>query len=250
MARPRKNNVDYFSHDNNMRNDEKVLAVRRRFGFNGYAVWVMCLEKLYGGDNFQIKIQNEVDLELLAGDFLVEPNLLQEIIDYFVHIDLLQKKGNIYFSKEVNRRVKPILEERKRGREYVNRRWKHIKKGVIGVDNDTKKELSMGETIQSKVKESKDIYTQSDFVSKDYIGQLRKEERRDLRIIGLYFEEAKMEFPSKEAAEKELKRWLKTAKTLKDYSDEKILKAFKIAKTKHKELWKLSTVEKEIPSVK
>jgi hypothetical protein len=32
MARPLKNNADYFPHDNDMRNDEKILALRRKFG--------------------------------------------------------------------------------------------------------------------------------------------------------------------------------------------------------------------------
>ena len=138
-----------------MRNDEKVLAVRRKFGFQGYSVWVMCLERLYGGDNFQIVIKSKIAWELLSGDFLVEPILLKKILCYFVSIDLLQKKGNVYYSKEVNRRVQPILDERERGREYVNRRWKQYTNGVIGVDNNTNKELSVSETIQSKVKESK-----------------------------------------------------------------------------------------------
>ncbi|MBL4705443.1 MAG: DUF4373 domain-containing protein [Flavobacteriales bacterium] len=44
MARPLKNNADYFSHDNNMRNDKKILAVRRKYGSDGYSVWCMILE--------------------------------------------------------------------------------------------------------------------------------------------------------------------------------------------------------------
>ena len=138
-----------------MRNDEKVLAARRKFGFEGYSVWVMCLEKLYGGDNFEFRLKTETDWELLSGDFLIEPEKLKEIINYYVLIDLLQKKAYTYYSKEVNRRVQPILDERERGREYVNRRWKPSETEVIGADNASNKELSVSETIQSKVKESK-----------------------------------------------------------------------------------------------
>lgn len=38
MARPNKNNAEYFSHDADMRNDVKVKALRRRFSHTGYAV--------------------------------------------------------------------------------------------------------------------------------------------------------------------------------------------------------------------
>ena len=31
MARPKKNNADYFSHDNDMRNDERIIALIRKF---------------------------------------------------------------------------------------------------------------------------------------------------------------------------------------------------------------------------
>ena len=46
MARPKKNNADYFPHDADMRNDPKIRALRRKFGLKGYAIWNMFLESL------------------------------------------------------------------------------------------------------------------------------------------------------------------------------------------------------------
>lgn len=44
MARPIKNNADYFSHDIGMRNDMKIKALRRKYGLVGYASYVMLIE--------------------------------------------------------------------------------------------------------------------------------------------------------------------------------------------------------------
>ena len=65
MARPRKNNAEYFSHDANMRSDRKIIALRAKYGLEGYAVRCMILETLAGADNFQITF-DEMEIELLA----------------------------------------------------------------------------------------------------------------------------------------------------------------------------------------
>ena len=55
MARPIKNYADYFSHDNDMRDDERIKAVRRRFSHLGYSTWNMLLERLCRAENFRIE---------------------------------------------------------------------------------------------------------------------------------------------------------------------------------------------------
>ena len=38
--------TSYFSHDSNARNDEKILAVRMKYGAEGYGIYFMILERL------------------------------------------------------------------------------------------------------------------------------------------------------------------------------------------------------------
>ena len=83
MARPKKNNADYFSHDNNMRSDSKILALRRKFWVEWYAVWCMLLEVLTESDWFKTKVDT-LSIELLSWDFGVETNILKSIIEYLV----------------------------------------------------------------------------------------------------------------------------------------------------------------------
>jgi len=81
MARPKKNNADYFSHDADMRNDLKVKALRNKFGITGYAVWCMILEVLTDKDYFEYD-WSEVSQELMSADFGIDSSLLMEIVEY------------------------------------------------------------------------------------------------------------------------------------------------------------------------
>lgn len=89
MTRPIKQNVEYFLHGANMRNDVKVKALRRKFGHTGYTVWCYLLETLTDANGFELNF-NDVSIELWAADYDVTPELLREIIDYCCLIGLLQ----------------------------------------------------------------------------------------------------------------------------------------------------------------
>jgi hypothetical protein len=112
MARPQKNNADYFSHDNDMRNDDKIKAVRRKFKHEGYSVWNMLLEKLCKSDGFTLDY-SDINVELWSGDFEVEPEQLKDMILYFIHIDLLLFHDGMIFSETMISRFNPLLEKRK-----------------------------------------------------------------------------------------------------------------------------------------
>lgn len=155
MPRPRKNNADYFSHDAGMRNDEKILALRNKYGHLGYSTWNMILETLTNSENFEIKVKTETELEILAGDFRTEPNELQNILSFSVKIGLLDVKNHFYTSKNLKKRLQPVLDDRARKRDWASKRWEKQDNTVV---IDKKKELKTSKTMQSKVKESK-VYT-------------------------------------------------------------------------------------------
>ena len=134
MARPIKNNADYFPHDADMRNDPRIKALRRKFGIEGYGVYSMLLEFLADSDYFEFK-NDSLSLELVAGDFDIETDKLVSILQYCFQLDLFQldAKTNIISCKSLDKRLEPLLSKRKRDRHEV-----------IDTDNT-----------QSKVKESK-----------------------------------------------------------------------------------------------
>lgn len=142
MARPQKNNADYFPHDADMRNDPKIKALRRKFKHTGYAVWNYILESLADSDFFEIE-WSDLNIELLAADFDIEPDELREIVAYSSMLGLLQTDNGILTCEKLKLRFKPLLAKRKpNSNEFPNQ--KPMKNDVSDIENP-----------QSKVKESK-----------------------------------------------------------------------------------------------
>lgn len=152
MARPTKNNAEYFSHDAGMRNDPKIRALRKRFpascGTCGYSVYNMLLEVLTATDFFQLEI-DEMQLELLAGDFDTDAQTLQDIISFSVKIKLLAQENSIIYSFGLKRRLKPVIDNRN----AVKQRFldKKLKQSGVSATENTQSKVK-----ESKVKESKD----------------------------------------------------------------------------------------------
>lgn len=171
MARPRKENADYFSHDSGMRDDPKIKAVRNKYGFKGYAVWCYLLEVLTNSDHFQIE-WDDMQRELLAADFGLDGGgeELGEMVEYFRRLKLFRLDENgILRCVNLEKRLDGVVQDRKRKRKWIEKRWKDTPEklpnsnvsevldgnnevldrnnGVLDVQNHTK---------ESKVKESKD----------------------------------------------------------------------------------------------
>ena len=115
MARPKKNNAEYFTHDADMRNDVKIKALRRKFSHTGYAVWNYLLETLTDSDFFEVEWE-EINIELLAADYDVSVSELTEIVEYCVKIGLLQRAGNKLVSRAHQQRFASLLANRERKR--------------------------------------------------------------------------------------------------------------------------------------
>lgn len=119
MARPKKDNADYFSHDSGMRNDPKIKALRKKHGFMGYAIWCYLLEVLTASDFFEHK-WSELNKELLSGDFDCDTTDLDSIIEYCVKIELLVLDNGVLYSNQLKKRFAPLLSKRKRDTERLS----------------------------------------------------------------------------------------------------------------------------------
>lgn len=157
MARPSKNNAEYFSHDADMRNDVKIKALRRRFSHKGYAVWCFILETLTDTDYFEIDF-NEVSQELLAADFDITVEELREIVQYCEMIGLLQlTPENRLFSAAHQRRFSGLITKRERDRERIQNLINKRKQNETEVieAKTSENENYRSDNSHSKVKESK-----------------------------------------------------------------------------------------------
>lgn len=146
MARPIKNNADYFPHDADMRNDPKVKAIRRKFGIEGYGIYCMTIEYLSDSDFFVAEI-GVLGIELMAGDFDIDPKKLKEVIDYCISIDLFQVDNYELSCKSLDNRLESLLSKRKRDRIGVIDDDNTQSKGKESKGNERKEKKSKGEEL-------------------------------------------------------------------------------------------------------
>lgn len=161
MARPKKNNADYFSHDNSMRNHRKIKALRAEYGVEGFSAYVMLLETLTEADNFQLELRKELDWKILAGDFGIDSERLKDIFKLMEELELIKIKDCLVICESLNERLEPVLEKREKSREQSLNKNRDEKGQyqVVSVAETRVSGAEMGvsvaETPQSKVNESK-----------------------------------------------------------------------------------------------
>jgi len=157
MARPRKENADYFSHDTNMRSHRKVIALRSKFWITWYAVYSMLLEHIASCDFFKAK-HNDIELEILAGDFWIDWSLLWDIVDFCHRLWLIQIVDWYIECQSMIERLQDLIKKRDRERSRdkpKNEEWKFVSVTETH-SNDT--EMPQSKVKESKVKENNNIF--------------------------------------------------------------------------------------------
>lgn len=142
MARPARNNAEYFYHSANFRNDRRVRAIRARFGVAGYGLLLMLMEALTDSEHTQIPT-DEMEIELLAGDFGVSVTEIDNLLQICEKVGLFCRNsdGNL-ISLELNESLKAVFEKRNRSREAFEKNKKDV--------SATGTPISVAETPRSK----------------------------------------------------------------------------------------------------
>ena len=148
MARPKKNNADYFSHESEMRNDVKIKALRRKFSHTGYAVWNYLLEVLTDAEGFSIKWE-ELDIELYAADFDLDTSELTEIVNYCMKLGLLQISDGMLHCENLTSSFESLMN--KRGRSSNNPRVSDAETHIV---EESKVEYSKEDYSSPRTRES------------------------------------------------------------------------------------------------
>ena len=89
----------YFQHDCNARQDEKILALRMKHGWEGYGLYWALIEKLRESDNYSCVC----DYNLIAYDLRSDANKIKSIIEDFRLFDFAtdENRGKLLYSKRL-----------------------------------------------------------------------------------------------------------------------------------------------------
>lgn len=134
----------YFNHDCDARNDEKLIALRIRYGAEGYGVYFMLIEMLQAAPGCTL----EKDYKALAFDLRVSARRIKSIVEDF-GLFTPTDGGNKFYSERLIKYASDVDESYERyaeaGRKGMKARWKKSEpitmlsekhNDVIDFDND------------------------------------------------------------------------------------------------------------------
>ena len=123
MAQQNKENKsNYFSHDSNARNSDKLIRLRMRWKAAGYGVYFMILERLREEPNYM----SVKDYNMIAFDLREDASMIKSVVEDF-GLFAFTEDGKCFYSESFNRRM-AVKDEKARkqseaGRKAMQRRW-------------------------------------------------------------------------------------------------------------------------------
>jgi hypothetical protein len=86
----------WFKHDSDAGNDAKLRKLRLKYGAQGYGIFWYCLELIARNvDKNNLTFELEHDSELIAEDFKLSSELVQEMMTYMVNLGLFENNEGI-----------------------------------------------------------------------------------------------------------------------------------------------------------
>ena len=114
--------TNYFSHDSNARNDEKLVKVRMEHGAEGYGVYFMILERLREERGYM----SAKDYNMIGFDLRVDAALVKAVVEDY-GLFAFTDDGKRFYSESFNNRMeaKDTLSQRRSeaGKKGNEKRW-------------------------------------------------------------------------------------------------------------------------------
>lgn len=126
MGRNLKSGMDYFDHSTTAHADIKLEKVMAWYGAEGYAVYFYLLEKIYAEPEYELQIDDDDTLVLIANRLKIDTNKLRDIIAKCVSVGLFDEEkyqlARILTSHGIKKRADEVETARENKRNYRNNR--------------------------------------------------------------------------------------------------------------------------------
>ena len=150
MARPIKQGMDYFPHDCDASNDEKIEALRALHGNDGYAFFFILLERIFRAENAELSLSIPSIKAALIKKICVTPEKFDEILCTAFEVEAFDQTAylerNVLTSRGIKRRCEQIQGQRER--------WRRNKAKEVIREENTEENTEV--TPQRKEKKSKE----------------------------------------------------------------------------------------------
>jgi hypothetical protein len=140
--------MEYFPHDTDAVNDEKIEALRMLYGNDGYAFYFILLERIYRDSSFELDVSDAETRQILAKKIAISEEKFDQMLSTALNRGLFNKEDyeefGILSSFGIKKRAKIVVDKR----EKMRQRYENKDSKVLQAETPP-------EMPQSKVKESK-----------------------------------------------------------------------------------------------
>lgn len=176
------NDVYYFSHDSNARNDEKILMLRADFGWAGYGLYWALIEMMFETKDTCL---HHDKIKGIAINCNIDITLLQDIINAAIKENLFKSDDVIFWSETLRERkaklYKNISDKSNAGKKGMEKRWSNRENNENNNNVITENEVVITENNKekkvNKIKgnKKKDIITEQKIKFAEFVSLKQKE---------------------------------------------------------------------------
>lgn len=100
MATRKAKTTNYFTHDSNARNDERIVRLRMKHGAEGYGVFFMLLERMREETDYM----SVKDYNMIAFDLRVDAAIVKSVVEDF-GLFVFTEDGKYFYSESFTKRM-------------------------------------------------------------------------------------------------------------------------------------------------
>lgn len=154
MARPTKLYLDYFSHDTDATNDEKMDMFRSMYGNDGYAFYFIILEKVYRTENAMIDLSKNIFVVGLAKKLMISVEKFYEMLETAFELemfdrDLFESEKKLT-SNGIQKRFADVMKQRNQWKKTKEIKEKEFSNEKTNNNYEFSNEKTIGKTRQRK----------------------------------------------------------------------------------------------------
>lgn len=110
---------NWFPHDSTAHNDQKILLIREKYGWEGYGLYWALLEAMY--ETVDAKLDTNV-IRALYIRFTITPEKMKEFIEFCKEIELLKEEDGALFSQRLVADKEKMIEKSEAAKKAVSMR--------------------------------------------------------------------------------------------------------------------------------
>lgn len=165
---------EYFSHDYNARNDNKLVRLFMKLGLEGVGAYWCIIEMLYEEGGYLLR----TEYERISFELRTNVDFIKQVVEDF---DLFKKDKKKFWSETALDRLEKRSDKSEKAKAAVNKRWSKYKRNTNV--KQSKSDSNTSKVKESKGKEIKNIY--NDF----YDSEITKSEKSEkyIKIVKILF---------------------------------------------------------------